>query len=759
MNPRDPYLEVPQHLPPPPPVPALSESADPLRQFRIVYRNKWQVLGTLVAVLLIATLGVFVVTPTYRGTATLLIEAVGAKVVAIDEVYQPGIPGVNLTEYQNTQIEVLKSRTIADRVFVQLKLEQYPEYAFSEAAPTGFLAQIKALLRPSPPADATRPAALDRLVDNIDKALPAPSAPVDGGRAEAIDRLMENIDVEPVTRSNLVKVHAEAETAELSAAIANAVVNAYISYDAQSRSGIANEASGWLGKQLADVKADLERAEQAQQKFYESQALVNVGGARGLVEDEITDNASQLRGARNTRAGLENVYRRIVSARNSVEVLQEIPQIAQEPLVQATKKLFIEAKGEVGALQSRYGPKHPKMTAAQARLTDARGALRTQVLLAADGIRSQYEIARNTESSLAGIVEESRSQIQGLDRKENQLQILQREVESNRKLYDTLLQRSKETQVTGELDIGKIRVIETAIVPKDPFKPRKMLWLATAGLFGLFLGLALALLRGILDDTIKTPLDLEQAALIPALTVLPRVKGKKRLSAMEIDEPNAMFSEGIRTLRTSLLLADMSRKRKRILVTSAVPGEGKTSVALNLAMSIGQLERVLLIDADLRKPTVGTRLSLPPDSKGIVDLFTGAADLQSCIQRHVKGNIDVLSCLKPPPNPLELIGSERFVQLLDRIGENYDRVVIDSPPCQPVSDSLLLGRCVDAVIFLVKADSTPRQLVATAIKSLRQAGAPLIGAVLNEADTRRRSGFAYGYYYYQGGYGSYKATV
>lgn len=755
MNPRDPYLEVPQHLPPPP-VPALPEGADPLRQFRILYRSKWQILRTLVAVLLIATLGVFAVAPTYRGTATLLIEAVGAKVVAIDEVYQPGIPGVNLTEYQNTQIEVLKSRTIADHVFVELKLEQYPEYALAGVAPSGFLGELKTLVLPSAPAEGAHASVIGRLLDVIGV---EPSVSADGGRAAAIDRLMDNIDVEPVTRSNLVKVHAESETAELSAKIANAVVNAYISFDAQSRSGIADQASGWLGQRLAEVKQELERAEQAQQKFYESEELVNVGGARGLVEDEITDNASQLRGARNTRSGLENVYRRIVSARNSVEVLQEIPQIAQEPLVQATKKLFIEAQGEVGALQSRYGPKHPKMKAAQARLDDSRGALRTQVLLAADGIRSQYEIARNTENSLAGVVQESRSQIRGLDRKENQLQILQREVESNRKLYDTLLQRSKETQVTGELDIGKIRVIETAIVPKDPFKPRKLLWLATAGLFGMFLGLALALLRGFLDDTIKTPLDLEQAALIPALTVLPKVKGNKRLNSMEIDEPNAMFSEGIRTLRTSLLLSDMSRKRRRILVTSAVPGEGKTSVALNLAMAIGQVERVLLVDADLRKPTVGARLSLSADSKGIVDLFTGTADLQACVHRHVKGNIDVLSCCKPPPNPLELIGSDRFAQLLESLGESYDRVIIDSPPCQPVSDSLLLGRCVDAVIFLVKADSTPRQQVATAVKKLRQAGAPLIGAVLNEADTRRRSGFAYGYYYYQGGYGSYKATV
>lgn len=731
MNAREPYVELPPHVPPPAVLP-LAADGDPLKHLRILYRNKWQILRTLGVVMVLATLGVFVITPTYRGTAIVLIEAAGAKVVAIDEVY-PGTPGINLTEYQNTQIEVIQSRTIADRVFTKLKLEQYPEYALQPPAAEGFFASLEALM--------------------------LPARPEDGGRAAAIDDLIDNIRVEPITRSNLVKVHAEAETAELSAKIANAVVEAYVAYDRESRGGIADEASGWLGERLAEIKKDLERAEQAQQKFYESEELVNVGGARGLVESEITDNASQLREARNTRTALENVYRRIVRAGNSINVLQEIPQVQQEPLVQTTKGLFLQTQSEVGALQSRYGSKHPKMVAAQARLDDAAEALRKQVLLAAEGIRSQYEIARNTESSLAGIVESSRSQIQGLDRKENQLQNLQREVESNRKLYDTLLQRSKETEVTGDLDIGKIRVIETAIVPKKPYKPRKLLWLATAAIFGLFLGLSLALLRGFLDDTIKTPTDLEQATLIPTLTVLPKVKESKHLADLEIDEPQAIFSEGIRTLRTSLLLADISRKRHRILVTSAVPGEGKTSVALNLAMAIGQVERVLLIDADLRKPTVGSRLSLPSDAKGIVDLITGTADAAACIHRYAKGNIDVLPCGKLPPNPLELVGSERFAQLLQTVGANYDRVVIDSPPCAPVSDSLLLGRNVDAVIFLVKADSTQRVQVTTAIKSLRQAGAPLIGAVLNEADTRRRSGFAYGYYYYQGGYGSYKATV
>jgi polysaccharide biosynthesis transport protein len=709
-------------------------AGDPLRQFRILFRYRRDIAITLAAVVLIALVSVFVVTPSYRGSATMLIEPVGAKVVAIDEVYQPNLPGFNLTEYQNTQLEVLRSRMIAERVFDTLKLETYPEYASAAAGgDAGMLAKLASLFRKNE-GDAS-------------------------ARGAAIEDLMDNLHVVPVISSNLVKVHADSEDPELSAKIANAVVGAFLAYEKETRGGIAGEASGWLGERLAEVKADLERAENALQKFYESEQLVNVGGARGLVEDEITDNAQRLREASSTRTSLENVYRRIVSGKNNVAVLQEIPQIAQEPLVQTTKRLFLEAQSEVGSLQARYGAKHPKMIAAQARLADARDALKNQVLLAADGIRSQYEIARNTEASLSGIVETSRSQILGLDRKGNEQQILQREVESNRKLYDTILQRSKETEITGELDIGKVRIVEPAMVPTEPFKPRKALWIATAVLLGLFLGLSLALVRGYLDDTIKTPLDLEQAALIPALTVLPRTKSIDQPGPGGEDVHHAAFSEGVRTLRTSLLLADVSRRRKRVLVTSALPGEGKTSIAINLALAIGQVERVLLIDADMRRPTVATRLGIEPGDRTIVEFVTGARPESECIHRHAASGIDVLPCGKPPPNPLELVSSERFAQMLDRVADNYDRIVIDSPPCVPVSDSLLLSRLTDAVIFLVKADSTPRAQVASAVNSLRQSGAPLIGAVLNEADTQRQSGFGYGYYYYQGGYGGYKATT
>jgi len=720
--------------------PAAGEFADPLRQFRILLRFKWQVLGTVLLCLLATLMAVLAVRPVYRGTATLLIEPRSANIVQIKEVYEPEKDGWNRSEYENTQVELLRSRVLAEAVFKELKLGEHPEYRINpDAAPaTGLLADIKAMLKQYLRSGPSR----------------------DPGN-RGVDRLVTRLRIEPVIDTNLVKINADAEDPELSAQIANALVSAYIRYDRQSRGGITDQATGWLNQRLEEIRADLERAEKSLQAFYDSEQLVNVGGARGMVESEITDNAARLREARKVKTDLENVYRRIVAANGAVERLQEIAAIVKEPLVDTTRRAFLDAQREIGGLESRYGKNHPKMAAATARLNETREAYNRQVLIAADVIRSQYEIAQSTESSLAGIVQSSKAQIQGLDRKQNQVQMLQREVDSNRKLYETFLERAKETDIAGNLDIGKTRLVEPAVVPGRPHRPRKLLWLATAGLFGLFLGAGIALLRGYLDDTVKTPLDVERLLGIPALAVLPRVRktgrGGEKLVHMEIEQPEAMFSEGVRTLRTSLLLSDVNHRRKRVLVTSAVPGEGKTSIALNLAMALGQMEKVILIDADLRKPSIAARLNLPEKTKGITDVLAGTVELGPCILRHAEGNIDVLACGTLPPNPLELLSSARFAVLLQTLTERYDRILIDSPPTMPVSDALVLSRSADAVLFLVKADSTTGRLISASVKQLRKAGAPLIGAILNQADTKRQSGFSYGYYYYQGGYGSYTA--
>ncbi len=677
---------------------------DPMRQLRILLRYWWQILGAIAIGVLGTLVASYIATPVYRGSATLLIESQAANVIKIDEVYEPGT-GTLVEEHKNTQVEILRSRALAEQVFENLNLAQYPEYESEDGE--------------------------DSIHDRI-------------------KGLMDNIEIEPVLHTALIKIHADAEDPELAAKIANAVVAAYIASDKSARGDVTNEATEWLTQRLAEIKADLERSEKALQGFYDTEELVNVGGARGLVEDETSDNAKKLREARRTSTELENVHKRILEAGNNVDLLQQIPAIQQEPLVQATKRSFLDARGEVGALETRYGRRHPKLIAANARLEEARGAYERQLRIAADGVRSQFQIARTNETSLAGVVEVSRNQIQSLDRKQHEFELLQREVDTNRRLFDTFFERIKEADIAGNLDIGKTRTIELAIAPEKPFKPKRRIWLLTAAVVGSLLAVSGAFLRAFFDDTIKSPADLGGATRLPLLTALPIVSDpgqrSEKLARIEIEDPTAEFSEGVRTLRTRIVLHYSGRDPRSLLVTSSLSGEGKTSVALNLAVAMGRVERVILIDGDLRRPSIGSMLGLPKQSKGVVDALTGAAPLSECIHTFEAGNISVMPS-RESKYALELLSSLRFAQLLKELEESYDRIVIDSPPVQPVSDALLLSRTASAVVFLIKANSTPTSLVANSLDRLQEAGAEIVGVVLNQADLRRYSGPAYGYTY------------
>jgi len=269
---------------------------------------------------------------------------------------------------------------------------------------------------------------------------------------------------------------------------------------------------------------------------------------------------------------------------------------------------------------------------------------------------------------------------------------------------------------------------------------------------GLILGIMVALIRHLLSDTIDSSEDLEMLTGLQVLAALPTFKRGKRNALQMIEAPKGGFSEGMRSVRTGLLLTDLSRKRKRIVVTSSIPQEGKTTVSSNFAMVLGQMERVLLVDCDLRRANVAKTLSLPEKTPGLTDYMSGSATLDQCIYRYEKGSIDVLPVGRIPPNPGELLASAQFQQCIDTLSARYDRIIFDSAPCQAVSDTFLLVQNADAVVFVVKADETTRKQVAHTVRQLRFANAALIGAVINAVDIKRHANRYGGAYYYQYGY-------
>lgn len=709
---------------------------------RQLWFSRWPILGVTVLAAGAGLAYCLLTTPVYRASTSLLIEPKEANVVEIDKVYET--QGI-VREYHRTQYELLRSKELLQAVIEKLKLAENPVYAeFTgmAVADPSFMYKVKQEIK-----------ALIAKLRALLQFAPADDEP-DGLLEEVID----NLQIDPVPNTYLVQVTFKAPEPKLSADVANAVVAEYMQRDRANRVGIGYEAADWLTQRVDESRVALQASEQALQKFLEKEDLVNVGGSRGLIDDEITEQSRRLRDARQQREALANVYAKIRAAGPRVELLQEIPRIQDDPLVRDTKFAYLSAKEALDQIGPRYGDKHPSRIAAQARFQAAERAYFTQLRIRAEGIRSEYELADSTQASLQGAVDRSMSRIQNLDRKDYSLKSLQREVDTNRELYDTFLKRFKETQATADLQFGNARIIDVAQIPTTPSWPRKGLLLAGSTLLGLMLGCGLVLLRNALDSSIHDTEELEQLTSLPILCSLPRLKGSKaaanRLVRLELDDPKSLYSEGVRTLRTSILLSDRpGQPTRRIMVCSSLPEEGKTSISSNLAIVLAERERVLLIDADLRKPRLGGLFKVKPEHPGLPQVLSGEATLEDALISFESGNVDLLVAGKTQKNPQVLLASERFQTLLEELARRYDRIIFDTAPCQLVSDTLLFARHVDAAILVARADSTPGKVVASTARLLRQAEAPILGAVLNYVDTRRAQGSEGGYYYRYGYYG------
>lgn len=385
----------------------------------------------------------------------------------------------------------------------------------------------------------------------------------------------------------------------------------------------------------------------------------------------------------------------------------------------------IAAQFNLSTISQRYGPKHPAYQQAQLDLAEAQQAM---------------QVARSTAMAVS--------------RKQFGFQELMREVETNRNLYDTFFTRIKEANETRQLETANARVVDPAVTPDRPVKPLKGLTMALAFVLSLMLGVMLAFLLDYLDSTFKGADDVEARLGVPMLGLLPIARRKLEQGAkpLFLDSDQQGFAEAVRTVRTGVVLSGLDASHQIVVVTSSVPGEGKTTTSVNLALAMGQMERVLLIDADMRRPTIAKTLGIPGSSPGLSNLVAGTAEAEQCIHHHEEGNIDILTAGLIPPNPLELLSSRRFRDVLASLAEKYDRIVIDSAPTLAVSDALVLATQANAVIYVVKSDSTAFHSARNGIQKLQRVKAPLTGVVLNQVNLSKASkyGSYYGYYDYYG---------
>ncbi|SDR82618.1 GumC family protein [Pseudomonas oryzae] len=722
-----------------------NDEIDLLQLWQTLWRRKWSILALVLVVVMVTVLAVLSITPIYRAGATLLIEKKEANVVSIEQVY--GLEG-DSNEYLQTQFELLKSRALAERVVKQLNLTTHPE--FDPRQQPEPLIDIGGLLAGF----------------NIGKAIPATlpedlEEGVDPTEAQILDSVtkafMGRIYIVPQGKSQLVSVEVEMADPRLAAKAANALANGFIESQMEASMEMSMTATNWMNTRLSELRVKLKEAEDKLQAFREKENLVDVDGVSTISAAELSATSDRMIDARRQRAEAESLYRQVQGSRGAGwERLASIPAVLGDPLIQQFKANEAKAKAKVEELSKRYGQRHPTMEAARTELAAASASLRGQVEQVVASIERNYQMAVANEGSLRASVEANKAQIQDISRKEFKLRELQREVETNRALYDTFLSRLKETAATSDLETANARVVDKAIVPAIPVKPKKPLIVAIAALLALFAGAGLTLLLEALNNTFKGTEEVENKLNLPVLGILPLVKNKDRSAVAHLfsDNKDKSFCESIRTIRTGVVLSNMEEPHKVLVITSSIPGEGKSTVSANLAMALGQMEKVLLIDADMRRPTLAKNFDFPVGTPGLANLIAGTAKLEECI-KQVDG-IDMLSAGAVPPNPLELLSSPRFEKVLEFLRSRYDRVVIDSPPTQAVSDAAVLATHANALLYVVKSEATAIPLVQKGVGQLLQSNAPVTGVVLNQVDIKKaqKYGYSYGGYYDYYGYSS-----
>ncbi|MDX1812338.1 MAG: polysaccharide biosynthesis tyrosine autokinase, partial [Gammaproteobacteria bacterium] len=542
--------------------------------------------------------------------------------------------------------------------------------------------------------------------------------------------------ISPIRKTQLVNITFESTDKTLAMKAANALADAYIDSHLDAKLQMTRKATAWLTGRMENLKEKLNSAEKNLQDFRDRENLVDMQGLRSLAAKELQEISSNLVIAQEKRAKAENNYKQVKAlAGKSPEAFESIPAVLKHNLIQNFKSAKAKAEHTISIYAKRYGPQHPKMIAAKSQLETATRNIEKQIGLVVAGIEKEFEIAKENEKTLRRALEKSRKRIQEINRKDFELNELQQEVETNRKLYNTFFTRFQETSATEDLKSVNARIMDPAVLPRMPAKPRKLMALAIAAFAGLIIGIFFTLLREGMDKALRNADDVEAKLGFPVLGLVPfkNLKRKQGLNPLSIfaNPEFSEFAESIRTIRTSVILSGLDDTNKTTLVTSSVPNEGKTTIASSLAMALGQIEKVLLIDADMRRPSIGKLFDLENNAPGLSNYIARTESVGECVHQYRNSNLYVMPAGVSPANPLELLSSNRFTTALNDLGMLYDRIVIDTGPINLVSDPMVLSPHAQTLIYVVKAGETPDALVRSGLKRLSGVKQNIAGVVLN----------------------------
>ncbi|MBS9826911.1 GumC family protein [Vibrio alginolyticus] len=660
----------------------------------------------------------------YQATATLLIQEEQKSALSIEEVY-----GVDTTkkEYFQTQIAILKSNHIADKVIRELNLTQLPEFT-SSGGLNKKIDQIKSI----------------PFVQDLLNVAPSPkeTAQFSESYYQALQAFRSKLDIEPVRNTQLVRIRFRSTDPKLATTIANAVGQAYIDANFEAKLVVTQNAATWLTNNSQKLEERLRNSEQALQEFLLKEGLIDINGIDEIYANELEELTRKLNIAVNKRIEAQTLIQLLRrKSSQSLDSLLSIDEFANQAQIRDLKLSEAQAAKNLSELAQRYGPKHDRMIQAKAQLAEIQS--RTQQLIRDISFSKQQDLlaAKAQEDMLRAELDNKKSDFQSLGSQKARYEQLKREVESNKALYEAFLNREKETNATSDYKNVTARFTDKAIIPLFPVAPQRIKLALIATFFGFAIACALVIILETMREVIRSTADVQEKLGVTCLGVIPMVKKRNlRKNGVSytayLDDEEKLFSEACRSVRTSLLLRLTNTKQKILPFTSAIPEEGKTSTSINMAVSFSKMEKVLIIDCDLRRPSIAKRFGIAESSPGLTHILTMDTPIKDCVTHIKEANLDVLSAGLIPPNPQELLASDRFKKLLEHFQNKYDRIIIDTPPLLSVSDALILGQYANGLITVIRSESTKSSLVNLALSKQIQHSVPSLGVLITQAKAK-----------------------
>jgi len=649
----------------------------------ILVRRKWIVIVFLISVIVTGTVATFMMKPLYKATTTVQLRSGKTEIVTFKDVYKE----VNDLE---TQYNILASKNLAEKVVAKLTSEKIEE----------------------------------------------------NGKKISIGRIMEGLEVEPIKKTELVSVNFISQDPDVAAYVANTIAAEYINFRQESKLKPAQLGGMRLRKEVDDTRARLEASEKQLNEYVAKSEFVftrNDIDYENLLAQKYSALDKELNQITAERISKEAIYQEVKKSGIDYNVVLE------KPIIQSLMKDYITLESEYSNLLLIHKPEYPKMLQLKDQIETIKKRIEIEEQNVINTLHSDYQLALKKEKLLSSAIAKIRQDVTVLQRDMIQFQILKREVETNRIMYDSLLQRLKEVDISTTLTESDVQILDKAQSPRKPFKPKKAYNIALSLLFGLFGGVFLAFFVEYFDNTIKTDADIERISRLPVIGYIPISKTSPKTLINDLSTDGLAFFEAFRSISTGIQFSNRSRFPKPILITSPVSQEGKSTISASIAISLASSQKKgIIVDADLRRPNIHTLFALD-NTTGLSTYLAGTSEFNGLVKKSQYPALDIVTAGPIPQNPSELLNSSRIKELIDVLSAAYDYIIVDSAPVLGMSDSLVMSTISEGVILVVKANTTPVDALVQSNKALMNINANTVGVILNGVDAN--SGYAYSSYY------------